>query len=313
MKIKEKNFASAVIYVHNAEERIQTFLQTIISAMEENFEHSEIICVNDCSDDSSARIIKEISKNVKNTSVSLINMSYFHGIEMAMNAGVDLAIGDFVFEFDSTILDYEKAEIMNVYRKALEGFDIVSASADKKQKLSSKLFYAVFEKFANLSYNMTTESFRVLSRRVINRINSMNKTVPYRKAIYANCGLKTANLIYTIKNDDNNVKKADKKEKKYRSALAMDSLILFTEIGYQFSVSMTFLMMIIAICMVVYSVLIYIFSTPVAGWTTTILFLSVAFFGLFGILTVIIKYLQILVDLIFKRKQYSFESIEKLI
>ena len=51
---------------------------------------------------------------------------------------------------------------------------------------------------------------------------------------------------------------------------------------------------------------------PVEGWTTTILFLSVAFFGLFGILTIIIKYLQLLMDLVFKRKHYSFESVEKL-
>jgi dolichol-phosphate mannosyltransferase len=54
------------------------------------------------------------------------------------------------------------------------------------------------------------------------------------------------------------------------------------------------------------------FSTPVAGWTTTIFFMSFAFFGLFGILTIIIKYLQILVDLVFRRKKYSFESIEKM-
>jgi len=33
---------------------------------------------------------------------------------------------------------------------------------------------------------------------------------------------------------------------------------------------------------------------------------------LFGILTVIIKYLQILVDLVFRRRKYSFESIEKM-
>ena len=42
------------------------------------------------------------------------------------------------------------------------------------------------------------------------------------------------------------------------------------------------------------------------------MFLSVVFFGLFGILTVVIKYLQIIVDLVFKRKRYSFEEIEKL-
>lgn len=71
-------------------------------------------------------------------------------------------------------------------------------------------------------------------------------------------------------------------------------------------------MMLMTVFMIIYSVVVYLTSNPVAGWTTTILFLSVTFFGLFGILTIIIKYLQILVDLVFKRKRYSFESIEKL-
>lgn len=71
-------------------------------------------------------------------------------------------------------------------------------------------------------------------------------------------------------------------------------------------------MMVVSVFMVLYSVVVYLTANPVVGWTTTILFLSVAFFGLFGILTIIIKYLQLLVDLVFKRKQYSFENIEKL-
>ena len=109
---KEKNFASAIIYVHNAENRIERFLTKIITILEENFEHSEIICVNDDSDDTSLVKIKEASKIAKITSVSVLNMSYFHGLELSMNAGVDLAIGDFVFEFDNTQPDYEAKEIM---------------------------------------------------------------------------------------------------------------------------------------------------------------------------------------------------------
>ena len=35
---KEKNFVSAVIYVHNAENRIGLFLKTILAIMESNFE-----------------------------------------------------------------------------------------------------------------------------------------------------------------------------------------------------------------------------------------------------------------------------------
>lgn len=307
---KEKNFISAVIYVHNAEKRIEKFLRTVLEVLEENFEHSEIICVNDNSQDNSVEVIKKVSQNATISSVSVLNMSYFHGLEMSMNAGMDLTIGDFVFEFDSTVLDFDKEEIMEVYRRSLKGYDIVSASADKKERFSSRLFYKVFDHFTNLSYKMSTESFRILSRRVINRISSMNKTVPYRKAIYANCGLKTDNLKYTVKNVENT--EIDQMEKKYRSGLAIDSLILFTEVGYRFSMIMTALMMLISIFMIVYSVVIYATSHPVAGWTTTILFLSIAFFGLFGVLTMVIKYLQLIIDLVFKRKHYSFESIEKL-
>lgn len=312
MDNKEKNFMSVVIYVHNAEKRIDEFLKTVVNVMEENFEHSEIICVNDCSNDESVEHIKKISIQAKSTSISVLNMSYYHGLEMAMNAGVDLAIGDFVFEFDTTVLDFDKSEIMKVYRKSLEGFDIVSASPNRKQRLSSRAFYHVFKRFTNLSHKLYTETFRILSRRVINRISSMNKTVPYRKAIYANCGLKTENIVYTLTNVNKDIAASDRSEKKYRGRLAVDSLLLFTEVGYRFSITMTVLMMLMTIFMIVYSIVIYVMSTPAAGWTTTILFLSVAFFGIFGVLTIIIKYLQILLDLVFKRKRYSFESIEKL-
>ena len=310
MDNKEKTFVSSVIYVHNAENRIEEFLTAIIRVMEDNFEHSEVICVNDGSSDMSAEKIRSVGKTADTTIVSIVNMSYFHGLELAMNAGRDIAIGDFVFEFDNTILDFDPEFVMDVYRRSLEGYDIVSASPDIREKPSSRLFYNVFDRFTDLSYKMTTESFRVLSRRVINRISSMNKSVPYRKAIYAGSGLKTDNLKY--KADRTKSRVSDKNEKRYRTGLAMDSLILFTKVGYRFSMVMTFVMMAVSILMVAYAVITYIVVHPVEGWFTTIIFLSFAFFGLFGILTIIIKYLQLIIDMIFKRKAYSFESVEKI-
>lgn len=299
-----------MIYVHNAEDRIENFMEAVLSVMETNFEHAELICVNDCSNDGSVQRIKEAAKKAEHVSVTILNMSYFHGLEAAMNAGVDLSIGDFVFEFDNTVLDFAQDTVMDIYQRALQGWDIVSASPDRKEKFTSGLFYRVFGYFTDSSTKMYTESFRVLSRRVINRIYSMNKTVLYRKAVYANCGLKTDRIIYPVR--DGSRGRTDVREKKYRAGLAADSLILFTEVGYRFSKAMTALMMVMSIFMTVYSIVVYLSFHPVAGWTTTILFLSVAFFGLFGVLTIIIKYLQLLVDLVFKRKHYSFESIEKL-
>ena len=59
---KEKNFISAVIYVHNVEEYVADFLRTVMEVLEEHFEHSEIICVNDHSEDNSAAVIRRVGK-----------------------------------------------------------------------------------------------------------------------------------------------------------------------------------------------------------------------------------------------------------
>lgn len=310
MRDKEKNFVSAVVYVHNAEKRIEDFINVLLETLQGVFEHSEIICVNDHSEDGSLEKIKEVSCFASSASISVINMSCFHGREAAMNAGVDLSIGDFVYEFDTTELNFDKKVIFEIYQRALQGYDIVSAVPDCKERMTSRIFYKVFDKFTDFPYQMHTESFRILSRRVINRISSMNKAVPYRKAIYASQGLRTDFITYKAVGNLTAVR--DKQERKYRSGLAVDALILFTQLGYRFSMLMTALMMLMSAFMIVYSVVIFTTAHPVAGWTTTILFLSVAFFGLFGILTIVIKYLQLVVNLVFKRKQYSFEGIEKL-
>ena len=79
---------------------------------------------------------------------------------------------------------------------------------------------------------MQTESFRILSRRVINRTTSIYKKIPYRKETYASQGLKMDTYRYNASYIDK--KTYDKKERKYRSSLAFDLLLLFTGIDYKF-------------------------------------------------------------------------------
>lgn len=308
---KEKCFVSAVIYVHNVEKEIGNLLAKLIRVFEENFDHSEIICVNDFSSDESVRVIKELASNAETTMVSILNMSYYHGLEVSMNAGMDLAIGDFVIEFDSSTMDYESDEIMKAYYMVQQGYDIVSASAQKKQRISSRIFYWLYKKFSSDGLQMRSETFRILSRRAINRINSASKTIPYRKGVYSSCGLKMNNFEYKLV-EKNFLHSRTKMASKYRHELAVDTLLLFTDAGYFFGKIMIEIMSIISLLMIVYTVVVYIMSKPVEGWTTTILFLSVAFFGLFTILTIIVKYLQMLLRLSFKRTKYNFDSVEKL-
>lgn len=307
---KEKNFISAVIYVYNNEKEIYEVLTKINEILKRNFNKYEIICVNDASTDNSCKQIEKFSKELENEILSVVNMSYYQGIELAMNAGVDLAIGDFVYEFDNIMNDYKKEVIMEVYNKCLEGFDIVSASSTKNKTKTSSLFYKIFNKYSKMQYKLHTETFRILSRRAINRVHSISKNIPYRKAIYANCGLKIYNLLYTPSAKEKRI--FNKQVQKTRKETAINSLLLFTDIGCKFSITMSLIMIITTIAVAIYTISVFVTGTPVEGWTTTMLFLAFAFFGLFIIMAIIIKYLEILVNITFKKSKYTIESIDKL-
>lgn len=60
-----------------------------------------------------------------------------------MNAGLDAAIGDYVYEFDSTELCYPASLIFEAYRTALTGSDIVSV-CPRTVRGGSGLFYKLF-------------------------------------------------------------------------------------------------------------------------------------------------------------------------
>lgn len=307
---KEKNFISAVIYVRNNEKNIEKFLDFINATLELNFEQYEIICVNDASNDQSIKKIREFTKKIKNAEVSILNMSFYHGKEISMNAGVDLSIGDFVYEFDTIDIDYTQDLLMDVYNKSLQGYDLVKAIPDTKAKLSSKIFYKVFNSYASLPRDLKTESFSILSRRAINRIKNVNNEILYRKVAYASSGLPVAEVTYLpITNIE---KSKDVSREKYRRKLAVDSLILFTDVAYVFATRLTFLMMAITVLVAMYAIFTFCGNNPVPGWTTNILFLSFGFFSMFAIMTILIKYLSLIVELNFKKEKYVIESIEKV-
>lgn len=310
--MKQKNFVSCVVYMHNDESKIIPFMSTVHEVMKEQFENYEIICVDDASiDDTVEELQKYIAQTEKIASVSLVRMSYYQGQEAAMNAGRDLAVGDFVFEFDSATVDYAPELIMELYEKSLEGFDVVAAVPKNHISFSSKLFYLMYN-WANKAPNkLQQERFRILSRRAINRVNQLNSYVPYRKAMYVNCGLNMESIYYTSTSKVS--KGRSTQEKMNRSDLAFDSFIIFTDILEKISMFLCGFFLLVMVVMAVYVVW-SVFSEvrPVEGWMSTIGLISFGFFGLFLLLTLILKYLAVILNLVFRKQRYIVSGIEKL-
>ena len=93
---KIRQFVSVVVYVHNNADKVEQFITTVMKECEA-FKQSEIVFVDDCSTDNSVDIIRQYyESHPADYIVSIIRMGRYHGMEIAMNAGRDMAIGDYV-------------------------------------------------------------------------------------------------------------------------------------------------------------------------------------------------------------------------
>ena len=310
---KEKKFISIVVYLHDLAPYLKYFLDTIIPIYEENFDQFELVCVDDACQDHTIEILKEYVENKQiKAMVNVVHMSFFQGLESAMNAGRDIAIGDFVYEFDDIFVDYEPKVIMQVYEKLLEGNDIVAASSKGKLRLTSKVFYSLYNRTSRGKGKIGPETFRIVSRRAINRIKSMGQYIPYRKAVYMNCGLKATTICYESK--DVKVRVKNKAVASERTALALDSFIYFTDVLERVSAIISGIFLLVTVGMGVYIISdVFNNTKPVEGWLSTMGFLALGFFGVFALLTIILKYLSVMLNLIFKQQRYLVSDIEKVV
>lgn len=308
MSNKVKSFISIVTYIHNNEKQIPAFFDTVYNTFDQLFEKFEFVFVDDASTDNSSETISSVSKSFEADNIRIIHMSYEQGVEKSMNAGVDLSIGDYIYEFDNCIIDFQDFLIFNMYQKIIEGNDIVCA-VSRKTKLSSSLFYRVFNHSSNTDFSISNERVRIISRRAVNRIHMISKTVPYRKAVYANCGLKKAQIEY---DPINSYSKRNSLSRGERVNMAVNTLILFTNIAYKLAITLSLLMVFSTVCVAIYAVIVYISQNPVPGFTPLLLVITLSFSATFAILSIVIKYLSIITELVFLDANYVISDIEKV-
>ena len=306
---KKVSFISAVVYLNNDERFVESFVRELHGFLDQNFVNFEIILVDDGSADKTADVIRSTVSKLDINTVTLVRLNNHQGYEAAMNAGVDLSNGDYVLEFETPILDYDLSLIMSIYAKSEEGYDIVSATNLLYKKNSSNMFYRVFNRGANLKYDVQSESFRLVSRRAINKINSMSNSIVYRKAFYANCGLSFYNVKYEGKKELLRYKTSKQKQK---ADVAATALILFTDISYKVSLGISIFMMLATVFMAIYAIVVFATFGAIEGFTTTMLVMTGSFFAVFLLFAIVIKYLSVICQMVFNKQSYRIESIERM-
>lgn len=302
MNDKEHNFISAIVYVTADDEKTVSFFRSLHAEMERLFNKYEFIAVNAACASHKLEKLKEWSGTVS-APLTVINMSMEQSKEAGMNAGIDCAIGDYVYEFDTTSAEASLTALSEAYNLALQGNDIVSV-CPTRQRVISSLFYALFNYCSRSAYPIRTEIFKLVSRRAVNRVHATSEYLEYRKAAYAASGLKMACI---------ETKSAtDRQEFTEGASLAVNSLLMYTGAGYVFSVSITMFALLVAVSVLIYTITVYMTGNPVPGWTTLMLVLAFCFSGLFIIFSIVIKYLALILEFSTRKQRYLVENVEKI-
>jgi dolichol-phosphate mannosyltransferase len=159
----------------------------------------EIIFVNDGSSDGTFAALKQLC--LEEANYQLLNLSRNHGHQIAITAGIDLAKGDAVAVIDGDLQDPPET-IVDLYGKMQEGFDVVYAVRKKREgetafKLfTAKLFYRLLKKLTNVEIPVDTGDFRIMSRRVVNILISMNERHRFIRGMISWIGFNQIGLEY---------------------------------------------------------------------------------------------------------------------
>ncbi len=166
-------------------------LEKTLSTITENF---EIIMINDASPDNSWSVIQELSK--KDKRVKGINFSRNFGQHYAITAGIDYAQGDWVVVMDCDLQD-QPEEIIKLYNKAQEGYDVVLAQRIEREdsffkKIGSKIFYKVLSYLTGTEQDASIANFGIYHKKVINAVKDMNDYLKYFPVMVRWVGFKLA-------------------------------------------------------------------------------------------------------------------------
>ena len=305
---KEQVFISLVLYTCNDATSIGSTITSLFSILSERFDQSEIIIVNDYSTDNTVSLIEDTLSSLPKGYVTLIDLGMKHGLEKAIQLGLEFAIGDFVIEVDSPQMPYDPSLLYALYEQACEGYDIVSLEPSGMQRMGSRIFYWLFNRFSNIMINADTQIAHILTRRAINSMSTIKDKTKYRKILHIFSGYKRTTIPVQL---TQNIPSSYSLTEKIR--MSSDILFSFTNLGIQINIYIALSFLLFSVAIGGYAL--YQFFTYrhiIEGWTTIMLFLSVSFSGIFMVLAIVNKYFAITLREIRTLPEHIIKNIRKL-
>lgn len=261
---------SVVIPVYGCKNAIFELYRRLVENLEKITINFEIILVNDnCPQNSWEEIVKVCDKDHR---VKGINLSKNFGQIKAILAGLDNAKGKWIVVMDCDLQDRPE-EIINLYNKAIEGYDVVFAQrASRKdnlfKRILSKMFYKVYDYFTDENVDNTLSNFSISRNTVIKNYCNMREQNRAFTMFIKWLGFKQTS-IYVEHNERLEGKSSYNLKRRFK--MAFEIITSQSNKPLKFSIVIGSVMSIISFSSAVYIVLKYfITGVSVTGWTSII-------------------------------------------
>ena len=187
---------SVVSPVYQAAPIVPRLVSEVSSALKDITDSFEIILVDDRSKDDSWNAIKKECN--KSSYVKGIRLSKNFGQHSAITAGLGLAKGNWIVVMDCDLQD-RPDQIYSLYRKALEGYDIVFAKRrvrrdSKLKRFYSRTFYFVFSYLTETAQDAAIANFGIYKRKSIEAVLRMDDNIRYFPAMIQWVGFRSTSI-----------------------------------------------------------------------------------------------------------------------
>lgn len=196
-----KKLLSIVVPVFNEEESINETVSRLLALRDflSSEVDMELLLINDGSKDLTLDILKKIA--IKDPGVKVLSFSRNFGHQIAITAGIDFALGDYVAVIDADLQDPPEL-IGDMYRLALTGFDVVYGKRRSRtgesifKKFSAAAFYRILNYMCEIDIPTDTGDFRLMSRKVVDAFNQLRERHRFVRGMVPWLGFRTIQLEY---------------------------------------------------------------------------------------------------------------------
>lgn len=268
---------SIVSPVYGCDELLRELCRELNEVLLQIDDNYEIILINDASPDKAWTVIQDLAKS--NPRIRGADLSRNFGQHAAITAGLNLAKGDWVVVMDCDLQDQPK-EILKLYKKALEGYEVVFGRRVKRQDssakvLSARLYRKVFDYFTENKSDPAVASFGIYKRNVVDAFNTMKEQTRTLQLAIRWLGFR-----WTAIDIEHAARRQGSSSYTFRRLMGMGARIIVSQSNkpLRLSISFGFFMAVSSLLYAVYLVGRYfIWGVSVEGWTSVIV--SIYFVG----------------------------------